>query len=121
MNVAVMLPEKSAAPAGHVSPLSRKNGGKPTAGMLVNRPDLSEEAVLAAIAERLVFEGRDPAYAAGVLKAALGGKPLALKLLRKLVVPAPQSALTMPIQAILRDRSQSVGSSPWLRLVSFGR
>ena len=118
MNVAVTLPERLATTVGQASVRPKPSV---SAGTLVNRPDLSEKAVIAAIAERLAFEGRDPAYAAGVLRAAFGGKPLALKLMRKLVLPPPQSALTMPVQAILRDRSPSARSSSWLRLVSFGR
>ena len=90
-------------------------------GALLGRPDLSDEALLAAIAERLVFEGRDPSHAPGVLKAAIAGKPLALAMLRKLVLPAPQSALVMPIQSILRERSGERSTSSWSKLVSFGR
>ena len=42
-------------------------------------------------------------------------------MLRKLVLPPPQSALVMPIQAILREPKQPEGSTSWLRRVSFGR
>ena len=117
MTVALMPSEKTALP---VNLLPRTAASTRTPGMLVGRPGLSDGAVLAAIAERLAFEGRDPAHAPGVLKAALAGKPLALTLLRKLVLPPPQSALTMPVQQILREPKPQ-GSSSWLRRMSFGR
>ena len=121
MTVFATLPEKT-VPLDRVAPLPRQPVRSPrTSGMLLGRPDLSDEAVLAAIAERLVFEGRDPSHAPGVLKAAIAGKPLALAMLRKLVLPAPQSALVMPIQSILRERSSERSASPWSKLVSFGR
>ena len=121
MIVAVLHPEKAVRPAAFVPPTARQPAGPVrTFGMLVGRADLSDEAVLTALGERLSFEGRDPAHAPGVLKAALAGKPLALTLLRKLVLPPPQSALTMPVQQILREPKPQ-GSSSWLRRMSFGR
>jgi hypothetical protein len=120
MTVAIRPSEKTALPASSVSPEPRKPAQARTPGMLVGRPGLSDGAVLAAIAERLAFEGRDPAHAPGVLKAALAGKPLALALLRKLVLPPPQAALSMPIQEILRA-SRPRRASTWLRRMSFGR
>ena len=93
-------------------------------GTLVGRPDLGNDEMLVAIAERLRFEGREVSQAAGVLKAALDGRPVALALLRRLVLPAPRSALSMPIQAILRETPATLAqrpSSTWSRLVSFGR
>lgn len=92
-----------------------------TPGMLVRRPDLSDEAVMDTIAQRLRFEGRDPAQAPGVLKAAMEGRHAAKAFLRKLVLPAPQSSLQMPIQSILREKAQREGSTSWFRRVSFGR
>lgn len=92
-----------------------------TAGMLMRRPDLSDEAILAAIAERLRFEGRDPAHAAGVLKAALAGRKVAVAFLRKLVLPAPQAALQMPIQPLLRERAERTRLASWFGLASSGR
>ncbi|MBC8130680.1 MAG: hypothetical protein H7Y08_10220 [Rhizobiaceae bacterium] len=92
-----------------------------TAGKLVRRPDLSDADVLAAIAERLAFEGRDPAHAPGVLKAGLEGRHVAKAFLRKLVLPAPRSNLQMPIQSILRERTADARPSAWSRLVSLGR
>jgi hypothetical protein len=102
----------------------RKPGGR-SAGMLVRRPDLGNDEVLAAIAERLRFEGREPQHAAGVLKAALEGRPVALAFLRRLVLPSPRVPLSMPIQAILRTApeksGQREGPSVWNRFVSFGQ
>lgn len=92
-----------------------------TAGMMLRRPDLSDEAVIAAIAERLRFEDRDPHMAAAVLKWALAGRPAAKALLRRLVLPAPQSPLQMPVQAILGKGRERRASPSWMRLVSFGR
>ena len=116
MTVALMPSETTALPVNFMPVPVRKSV---TPGMLVGRPGLSDGAVLAAIAERLAFEGRDPAHAPGVLKAALAGKPLALTLLRKLVLPPPQSALTMPVQQILREPKPQQAS--WLRRMSVGR
>lgn len=119
MTLAVMLSEKTDVPVAF-APVRRKDGVIRTPGMLVGRPDLSDEAVLTAIAERLTFEGRDPAHAPGVLKAAIANKPLALALLRKLVLPPPQSALVMPTQAILREPKRAQRAS-WAKRASFGR
>jgi len=118
MTMAAMLPEKTVQPVVLPSAMAPKPRSP---GQLVGRPDLTDTAVLAAIAERLTFEGRDPAHAPGVLKAAIAGKPLALALLRKLVLPPPQSALSMPVQAILREHKQDQAPSAWTRLVSLGR
>ena len=118
MTLAVMLSEKTAMPLAF-APVRKSDARVRTSGMLVGRPDLSDEAVLGAIAERLAFEGRDPAHAPGVLKAAIANKPLALALLRKLVLPPPQSALVMPIQAILREPKLAQKSS-WAKRASFG-
>lgn len=92
-----------------------------TAGMLLGRPDLAEEAVLGAVAARLAFEDRDPRMAASVLKSAMAGKPAAKALLRRLVLPAPQSSLQMPVQSILRAKPERQGSWSWLQALSFGR
>lgn len=73
------------------------------AGELVGRPDLSEQQVLAAIAERLAFEGRHGPEPAVVLLAARIGKRKALAFLRKLVLPPRTATLEMPEQPILRS------------------
>ena len=72
-------------------------------GFLVNRPDLSEEEVLAAIQERLAFDGRTGPEPQVVIEAARLGKRKALAFLRKLVLPPPRSPLAMPVQPILRE------------------
>lgn len=93
-----------------------------TPGLLVGRPDLSDDMVLAAIAERMSFEGRDASKAKAVLDAALAGRPVACVFMRRLVLPPPQSSLQMPIQSILREPAavaQTKGS--WLSRLSFGR
>lgn len=72
-------------------------------GALVGRPDLSEEDVLAAIAERLAFDGRTGPEPQVVIEAARLGKRKALAFLRKLVLPPPRSRLEMPVQPILRE------------------
>ncbi|WP_136625110.1 hypothetical protein [Aureimonas flava] len=73
------------------------------AGMLVDRPDLSEDDLLAAIAERLVFEGRTGPEPQVVIEAARLGKRKALAFLRKLLLPPPRSPLSMPVRPILRE------------------
>ncbi|KQT64104.1 hypothetical protein ASG54_00870 [Aureimonas sp. Leaf460] len=97
-------------------------GTATTPGLLVGRPDLSDEAVLQAIAERMSFEGRDASKAKAVLDAALAGRPVACAFLRRLVLPPPQSSLQMPIQSILREpvaTGEAKGS--WLSRLSLGR
>ena len=89
---------------------------------MLRRPDLSDDVIVAAIAERLAFEDRDPRMALSVLKSAVSGRPAARALLRRLVLPAPQSALQMPVQQILREkRSDRQRSLSWFRFMSFGR
>lgn len=72
-------------------------------GAIVGRPDLSDEDVLAAIAERLAFDGRTGPEPQVVIEAARLGKRKALTFLRKLVLPPPRSRLEMPVQPILRE------------------
>lgn len=72
-----------------------------SAGEIVGRPDLSDEAVLAAVAERLGFENRDPKQARVVLDAALAGKQIAVNFLRSLALPMPEASLAMPEQPLL--------------------
>jgi hypothetical protein len=72
-----------------------------SAGQIVGRPDLSDAAVLGAIAERLGFEGRDPCQAKVVLDAALAGKASAVDFVRSLVLPMPDAPLAMPEQPLL--------------------
>ena len=79
-------------------------------GYLVGRPDLSEEEVLAAIAERLAFDGRTGPEPQVVIEAARLGKRKALAFLRKLVLPPPRAPLAMPVRPILREHlTQGVG------------
>jgi len=73
------------------------------AGILVGRPDLSEDEVRAAIVERLAFEKRHGPEPEVVLLAARLGKRKALAFLRKLVLPPPRGRLDMPEQPILRS------------------
>jgi hypothetical protein len=73
------------------------------AGMLVDRPDLTEEDLLNAIAERLVFEGRTGPEPQVVIEAARLGKRKALAFLRKLLLPPPRAPLSMPVRPILRE------------------
>ena len=77
---------------------------KVPAGVLVGRPDLSEDEVRRAIAERLAFEGRSGPEPDVVLLAARIGKRKALAFLRKLVLPPPQGSLDMPERPILRSQ-----------------
>lgn len=124
---AIAIAESSAAPAmlGARSASQARKPAARSAGMLVRRPDLGSDEILKAITERLVFEKRDPRHAPGVLKAALEGRPVALAFLRRLVLPAPRVALSMPIQAILRSApekaAQRPGTNAWTRFVSFGQ
>ncbi|GGD04804.1 hypothetical protein GCM10011335_04520 [Aureimonas glaciei] len=123
--IAIAAPQVAPAmPMSRTVPPVRKASAR-GAGMLVRRPDLGNDEVLAAITERLTFEGRDPRHAAGVLKAALEGRPVALAFLRRLVLPSPRVPLSMPIQAILRSTpeksEQRQGTSVWSRFVSFGQ
>lgn len=73
-----------------------------SAGVLVGRPDLSDEEVHAAILERLAFEGRTSPEPEVVLEAARLRKRKALAFLRKLVLPAPRGSLDMPPQPLTR-------------------
>ena len=86
-------------PGRHEAPLP-----KVPAGVLVGRPDLSEDEVRRAIAERLAFEGRSGPEPDVVLLAARIGKRKALAFLRKLVLPPPQGSLDMPERPILRSQ-----------------
>lgn len=111
------------APAPASAPRLRVRGADAaTPGMLVNRPDLPEEAVLQAIRERMEFEGRDASKASAVLNAALAGRPVACSFLKRLVLPPPKSALQMPIQSILREPSVAAETrGSWLSRFSAGR
>lgn len=120
-DAALAFAEKPPAMRGSPSPRRPAAAPAKTAGMLLRRPDLSDEAVIAAIAERLAFEGRDPRMAASALRYAMDGRPAARALLRRLVLPAPQSALAMPTQSILRDKAPRHGVSSLARLMPFGR
>lgn len=127
MSDAIAIADSSATPAmlgAGTASQARKPAAR-SAGMLVRRPDLGSDDILVAIAERLRFEGRDCGQAAGVLKAALDGRPVALAFLRRLVLPAPRVALSMPIQAILRSAPEKVaqrqGTNAWTRFVPFGQ
>lgn len=73
------------------------------AGMLVDRPDLTDEDLLTAIAERLAFEGRTGPEPQVVIEAARLGKRKALAFLRKLLLPPPRAPLSMPVRPILRE------------------
>ena len=81
---------------------SRRFAQRPSAAELVNRPDLADGVVIAAIREHLAFEGRTGPEPEVVVEAARLGKRKALAFLRKLVLPAPRVRLAMPIQPILR-------------------
>jgi hypothetical protein len=110
------------AKASQASAAPARDASQMTPGLLVGRADLSQEAVLKAIAERMTFEGRDASKAPAVLNAAMAGRPVACAFLRRLVLPPPQSSLQMPIQSILRERgaaSETRGS--WFSRLSFGR
>lgn len=101
-----LLPHHTAA-AALATAHSKRPAGTPAttpAGVLVGRPDLSEEEVCAAIRERLAFDGRTGPDPAVVLEAARLGKRKALTFLQKLVLPPPRVSLDMPIQAILRSQ-----------------
>ncbi len=91
-----------AAPAGPGDETERFFDTRPV-GFLVNRPDLSEEEVLAAIAERLAFDGRTGPEPQVVIEAARLGKRKALAFLRKLVLPPPRVPLAMPVVPILKE------------------
>lgn len=82
-----------------------------TAGGIVGRQDLSDDAILKAVAERLAFEGRDPKQARIVLDAALQGKKIAVNFVRSLALPMPSAPLDMPIQALLADQPPAVPGS----------
>jgi hypothetical protein len=75
-----------------------------SAGEIVGRRDLSDDAVLRAVAERLAFERRDPAQAKVVLDAALAGKAIAVNFVRSLALPMPSAPLEMPVQPLLAER-----------------
>ncbi len=88
--------------SGSALPPERFFDARP-AGMLVDRPDLTEEDLLTAIAERLVFEGRTGPEPQVVIEAARLGKRKALAFLRKLLLPPPRAPLSMPMRPILRE------------------
>ena len=96
-------PSATGAPLAEapVQPMERPFDTRPV-GHLVGRPDLSEETVLKAIAERLAFDGRTGPEPAVVIEAARLGKRKALAFLRKLVLPPRRAELVMPVQPILR-------------------
>lgn len=104
------------------SPRAFGTGTAETPGLLVGRPDLSDETILQAIAERMTFEGRDASKARAVLDAALAGRPVACAFMRRLVLPPPQSSLQMPIQSILREPAPAGDAKgSWLSRLSLGR
>lgn len=86
-------------------PQATATAPSPSGGMLLGRPDLSDDAVIEAIKDRLAFEGRDRSEAEGVLAMARAGDSRARKLLRGLVLPARQARLTMPTQIILHEKT----------------
>lgn len=75
-----------------------------SAGEIVGRRDLADDAVLRAVAERLAFERRDPRQAKVVLDAALAGKQIAVNFVRSLALPMPSAPLEMPVQPLLADK-----------------
>lgn len=77
-----------------------------SAGEIVGRRDLSDDVLLKAIAERMVFERRDPKQARTVLNAALAGKQIAVNFVRSLALPMPSAPLEMPVQALLDDKPE---------------
>ncbi|MCW4115939.1 hypothetical protein NPA31_013315 [Aurantimonas sp. MSK8Z-1] len=99
---AVQIPT-SMRKATRSMPASFDDQDLPTAGMLVGRPELDDEAVLAALADRLAFDRRNPADAQAVLRLARAGNGAARAMLRRLVLPAPKSRLAMPQQVVRRD------------------
>ncbi|WP_157944684.1 hypothetical protein [Mangrovicella endophytica] len=84
-------------------------GQLPTGGMIVGRPDLSDDVVIEAIAMQLAVRGRSPDGAARVLERAKGGDAAALKFMRTLVLPPPQARLSMPLQIIRNERRREAG------------
>ncbi len=95
-------PDGRAPASATAAPHERFFDARP-AGMLVDRPDLTEEDLLTAIAERLAFDGRTGPEPQVVIEAARLGKRKALAFLRKLLLPPPRAPLTMPVRPILRE------------------
>lgn len=92
-----------------------------SAGEILGRRDLSDEAILAAVAERLAFEKRDPSQAKVVLSAALQGKQIAVNFVRSLALPMPQAPLEMPIQPLLAAKPEKPdGAGRRRRFAFFG-
>jgi hypothetical protein len=74
-----------------------------TPGIMVNRPDLSDDAVLQSIAERNAMNGRHDLDPASVLSAALSGDADARGIVDGLVLPPPAAPLSMHPQPLLRE------------------
>lgn len=74
-----------------------------TPGIMVNRPDLSDDAVLQSIAERNAMTGRSDLDPQTVLSAAMSGDPDAREIVDGLVLPPPVAPLSMHQQPLLRE------------------
>jgi hypothetical protein len=79
-------------------------------GAWVERPDLAEETVATAIADRLAFEGKNPEGARMMLKKARSGEKAALLYLKGLLLPPPASPLRMPTQQLVRNGSPAAAA-----------
>ena len=84
---------------------------------LLHRPDLTDEAVLDALRQRLARSGRDASAAGAVLAAARRGEANAVSSLRSVALPAPVARLTMPVQKLTRSPRAALNVGFW-RLTS---
>lgn len=93
------------------APSPALTAGEPgSLGLLLGRPDLSDDAIREAVAKRLAADGRHSPDPEIVLEAARLRKRKAVTFLRQLVLPPPQGPLDMPVRPILRSQMSASGS-----------
>lgn len=95
-------------------------GNQINAGVLVGRPDLSDDVLVEAVAARLASLGRSREEAADVVCAAHAKDGDALAILSTIAVPPPVSRLAMPVQTLTRGTSSRF-AIPFGRFLSIGR
>ncbi|KQT83070.1 hypothetical protein [Aurantimonas sp. Leaf443] len=80
------------------------------AGSLIGRPDLSDDALVAAIAETQALLGLTGASPEATLAAARAGDAAALNTMKSLMLPPPVARLQMPVQVLKAER-RAIGSA----------
>lgn len=92
----------------HAAAPGRPSGSANDLGQLIGRADLDDDAIRAAVAERLAMDGRKSPDPEIVLEAARLRKRKAVAFLRQLVLPPPIGPLEMPVRPILRSHMADV-------------